>query len=47
MVDGTKAECPHALMIETVEDMEHADSNRVQDLIAGLGCAPPADKSFT
>lgn len=28
------------LMIDTVEDMEHADSNRVQDLIAGLGCAP-------
>ena len=28
------------LMIETVEDMENADGNRVQDLIAALGSAP-------
>ena len=27
-------------MIETVEDMENADSNRVQALIAALGSAP-------
>ena len=29
-----------SLMIETVEDMENADSKRVQNLIAALGCAP-------